>query len=77
MTILILNVRIPLPYEVPKPEDLLPVIVTLSHHLRTFAVSFLIVGSTWDMHHQLFARIKHANRPHSVLSRAAGQFRPE
>jgi uncharacterized membrane protein len=47
MTILVLSIRIPQPHEVPRPDELWPAIVGLAHHLRAFAVSFLIVGSIW------------------------------
>lgn len=62
MTILILNVRIPLPNEVPGTEHLWPHVAALWHHFRAFAVSFLIVGSAWELHHHVFAKIVHVDR---------------
>lgn len=62
MTILILNVRIPTPTEVGSASNLWPHVAALWHHLRTFAISFLIVGSFWEIHHRIFMHVTGVDR---------------
>lgn len=62
MTLLILNIKIPSSANPEIAQHLWPHFIALWHHLVMFAVSFLIVGLYWVLHHRVFATIKRSDR---------------
>lgn len=59
MTLLVLDLRIPAHAE---NASVWPYVALLWHHLRTFAISFFIVGLYWVLHHHVFVFIKRSDR---------------
>ncbi len=59
MTLLVLDLRIPAH---PPDASVWPYLATLWHHMRTFAVSFFIVGLYWVLHHHVFVFIRRSDR---------------
>ncbi len=59
MTLLVLDIKVPLH---STGTNLWPFIAPLWHHVRTFAVSFFIVGLYWVLHHHVFLSIRRSNR---------------
>lgn len=60
MTLLVLDIKVPAH---GTDSDLWPSIAPLWHHMRTFAVSFFIVGLYWVLHHHVFSSIRRSDRP--------------
>lgn len=59
MTLLVLDLHIPAH---AKGTILWPYVAVLWHHMRTFAMSFFIVGIYWVLHHHIFVFIKRSDR---------------
>ncbi len=59
MTLLVLDIKVPMH---GTGMNLWPFVAPLWHHVRTFAVSFFIVGLYWVLHHHVFASIRRSNR---------------
>jgi uncharacterized membrane protein len=59
MTLLVLDIKIPAH---GIGSNLWPFVVPLWHHVRTFTISFFIVGLYWVLHHHVFASIRRSNR---------------
>ncbi len=59
MTLLVLDIKVPAHVG---DKNLLPYIAPVWHHVRTFAVSFFIVGLYWVLHHRVFAFIQRSDR---------------
>ena len=59
MTLLVLDLRIPAHAE---GASVWPYVALLWHHMRTFAVSFFIVGLYWVLHHHVFIFVKRSDR---------------
>jgi uncharacterized membrane protein len=59
MTLLVLDIKVPMH---GNGRDLWPFIAPLWHHVRTFAVSFFIVGLYWVLHHHVFVSIRRSDR---------------
>ncbi|NNN00153.1 MAG: DUF1211 domain-containing protein [Candidatus Eremiobacteraeota bacterium] len=59
MTLLVLDLRIPAHAE---GSSVWPYVALLWHHMRTFAVSFFIVGLYWVLHHHVFIFVKRSDR---------------
>ncbi len=63
ITLLILNIDIPI---IPKDQvsrDLGPAIRQLLPHFRTFVLSFVVIGIYWISHHAVFRYVKRSDRP--------------
>lgn len=59
MTLLVLDIKVPMH---GTDRNLWPSVAPLWHHVRTFAVSFFIVGMYWVLHHHVFTSIRRSDR---------------
>ncbi len=61
MTLLIVNIKVPVNGGFEDTAHVLPLVLPLWHHLRAFGLSFLIIGLYWMAHHRIFAFIKRSD----------------
>jgi TMEM175 potassium channel family protein len=68
MTLLVLELR---PPDLPKPSEPAVIWHALREHslpFLGFALTFILAGGSWIMHHRMFQHIRGANRPLVLLS---------
>jgi len=61
MTLLIVNIKVPQDHGIGSSAHVWLLVIPLWHHLRAFALSFLIIGLYWVAHHRIFMFIERSD----------------
>ncbi len=61
MTLLIVNIKVPTNLGAHDVKHVWALVLPLWHHLRAFALSFIIIGLYWVAHHRVFALIERSD----------------
>src|SRR6476660_6686447 len=68
ITLLVLNIRVPLPDLTGHGSTLFPALLHLWPSYLGFLISFFTIGIMWVNHHSMFALIRHTDRYFLLLS---------